>query len=394
MFFDPEFQEILNNTEYKQSKKSIFQKFIDVLSRVIFPKIKDNSILKAGIQALTDSLKEKEQKERTKLGESVEKTEEIENQAQKLINETKPKEVGKNLMDNSSISQNQQYYEGDITPEPNTIFVFGSNPEGRHGAGAAKIAKDKFGAVYGQGEGLQGNAYALPTKDLRVKENKGFKSISPEQITENIKKLYEVARQNPNKQFKIAYRNTDKTSLNGYTGYEMIEMFNNAGEIPSNIIFSKEWFDTDRLNLNNQKEKPLFSPNKNQNTMSNIKIKNQQFTETIFDILRDMRLGQRYTDGNWSYQKFKINNGNKFGEFGKGAETVRNQKKIEAVLELLGVGEAAIFKEHSNYIELSFRPYTNDKFKDSVFRKDNRDKNVLYHFSNFFQLKQVLSLKK
>jgi hypothetical protein len=47
MFFDPEFQEILNNTEYKQSKKSIFQKFIDVLSRVIFPKIKDNSILKA-----------------------------------------------------------------------------------------------------------------------------------------------------------------------------------------------------------------------------------------------------------------------------------------------------------------------------------------------------------
>ncbi len=102
MFFDPEFQEILNNTEYKQSKKSIFQKFIDVLSRVIFPKIKDNSVLKAGIQALTDSLKEKEQKERTKLEESVEKTEEIESQAQKLINETKPKEEKVvNLMGNN-----------------------------------------------------------------------------------------------------------------------------------------------------------------------------------------------------------------------------------------------------------------------------------------------------
>lgn len=37
MFFNPEFQEILNNTEYLQSKKSIFQKFIDVLSRIIFP---------------------------------------------------------------------------------------------------------------------------------------------------------------------------------------------------------------------------------------------------------------------------------------------------------------------------------------------------------------------
>ena len=58
-------------------------------------------------------------------------------------------------------------YSGDITPDANTIFVFGSNPEGRHGAGAAKIAREKFGAIYGQGEGLQGNAYALPTKRIK-----------------------------------------------------------------------------------------------------------------------------------------------------------------------------------------------------------------------------------
>ncbi|HPF82927.1 MAG TPA: hypothetical protein PLV83_02005 [Bacilli bacterium] len=145
---------------------------------------------------------------------------------------------------------NKQYYEGNIKPEPNTIFVFGSNPEGRHGAGAAKIAKDKFGAIYGQGEGLQGNAYALPTKDLRVKENNSFKSIPSNQIIESIKKLYEVARQNPIKQFKVAYRNTVEKSLNGYTGLEMIEMFNNAGIIPSNIVFSKEWIDTNRLSIN------------------------------------------------------------------------------------------------------------------------------------------------
>jgi hypothetical protein len=62
--------------------------------------------------------------------------------------------------------------------------------------------------------------------------------------------LYKVAEQSPNKQFKIAYRNTDKVSLNGYTGFEMIEMFNTAGAIPSNIVFSKEWFDTNRLNKN------------------------------------------------------------------------------------------------------------------------------------------------
>ncbi len=140
-------------------------------------------------------------------------------------------------------------YTGDITPDANTIFVFGSNPEGRHGAGAAKIAREQFGAIYGQGEGLQGSAYALPTKDLRVTENRGLRSISESQIIENIKKLYETARQNPDKQFKVAYRNTDRASLNGYTGLEMIDMFLKAGSIPTNIVFSKEWVDTGKFNL-------------------------------------------------------------------------------------------------------------------------------------------------
>ena len=149
-------------------------------------------------------------------------------------------------------------YSGDITPDANTIFVFGSNPEGRHGAGAAKVAREKFGAIYGQGEGLQGNAYALPTKDLRVTENRGLRSISESQIIENIKKLYETARQNPDKQFKVAYRNTDRASLNGYTGLEMIDMFLKAGSIPTNIVFSKEWVDTGRFNLS-RKEKEDFS---------------------------------------------------------------------------------------------------------------------------------------
>lgn len=143
-------------------------------------------------------------------------------------------------------------YTGDITPDANTIFVFGSNPEGRHGAGAAKVAREQFGAIYGQGEGLQGNAYALPTKDLRVTENRGLRSISESQIIENIKKLYETARQNPDKQFKVAYRNTDRASLNGYTGLEMIDMFLKAGSIPTNIVFSKEWVDTGRFNLSRE----------------------------------------------------------------------------------------------------------------------------------------------
>ena len=147
----------------------------------------------------------------------------------------------KSATDNHNIPN---HYTGMITLSTNTIFVFGSNPEGRHGAGAAKIAVDKFGAKYGQGEGLQGNAYALPTKDLRVTENNGRRSIKPEQITESIKKMYEVAKQHPNKQFKVAYTNgLDQATLNGYTGREMIKMFKDAGPIPSNVVFSKVWTD-------------------------------------------------------------------------------------------------------------------------------------------------------
>ena len=134
------------------------------------------------------------------------------------------------------------YYSGNIVPEENTIFVFGSNPEGRHGAGSAKVARKQFGAKYGVGEGLTGSAYALPTKDLRVTANKGLRSISREQIIENIKKLYNVARSMPEKTFKIAYTNgATEFTLNGYNGQEMVEMFLSAGEIPSNIQFSENW---------------------------------------------------------------------------------------------------------------------------------------------------------
>ena len=47
--------------------------------------------------------------------------------------------------------------------EKNEIFVFGSNLQGMHGGGAARVAHEKFGAVWGEGIGLQGQSYAIPT---------------------------------------------------------------------------------------------------------------------------------------------------------------------------------------------------------------------------------------
>ena len=65
----------------------------------------------------------------------------------------------------------KEYYSPRVTPpvvrhlEENEIFVFGSNANGYHGGGAAAVAMHNFSAVWGQGEGLQGKSYAIPTME-------------------------------------------------------------------------------------------------------------------------------------------------------------------------------------------------------------------------------------
>ena len=60
-------------------------------------------------------------------------------------------------------------YDREFTPEwidrlnEDEVFVFGSNLGGFHGGGAASVALHSFGAVWGQGVGLQGQSYAIPT---------------------------------------------------------------------------------------------------------------------------------------------------------------------------------------------------------------------------------------
>jgi len=54
------------------------------------------------------------------------------------------------------------------------IFVFGSNLAGRHGGGAARVARNHFGAIHGQGVGLQGQSYAIPTMQGGVETIKPY----------------------------------------------------------------------------------------------------------------------------------------------------------------------------------------------------------------------------
>lgn len=61
------------------------------------------------------------------------------------------------------------FYDHWVDVRDSRIFVFGSNLAGNHGKGAAETAVQQYGAIMGQGEGLQGHAYAIPTKDARLR---------------------------------------------------------------------------------------------------------------------------------------------------------------------------------------------------------------------------------
>lgn len=221
----------------------------------------------------------------------------------------------------STSTNDIKFYEGNITPDDNTIFVFGSNPTGIHGAGAAKVAREQFGAKAGVGEGLTGNSYALPTKDLNkakgtrwyrpsqkeeqeVKEwykNHDYsevinhplnqeRSIAPQQIIDSIKNLYLEASQHPDKQFKISNYPLDKISLNGYLGYEMLEMFKAAGQIPSNIVFSKTWIDTGRLTKDNFINEETYTEEQETTNQEQQQIKkeNQTYMENSVSITQQI----------------------------------------------------------------------------------------------------------
>lgn len=128
-------------------------------------------------------------------------------------------------------------YKGKIKPEDG-IFVFGSNTEGRHGKGAAKVAKDSFGAKYGQNFGRQGMSFSIVTKDLTKKKHP---SISRSKIVCQIVYFYLYASQDNINKYYVAYSGLDE-NLNGYTNKEMAEMFSiNGLLIPDNIYFEENF---------------------------------------------------------------------------------------------------------------------------------------------------------
>jgi hypothetical protein len=110
------------------------------------------------------------------------------------------------------------------------IFVFGSNLAGRHGEGAAKAAVEKHGAKMGQGIGLQGNSYAIPTKDYSLR------TLDIETIRRHIKTFIEFARAHEDLDFYIT---AVGTGLARYKHKEIAPLF--LGIPPSRCSFPAEW---------------------------------------------------------------------------------------------------------------------------------------------------------
>ena len=81
----------------------------------------------------------------------------------------------------------------------NEVFVFGSNTQAKHGKGSALTALKKFGAIYGQSKGLQGQSYAIVTKELR----KDYNPVSLDEIKQDIDIFIIFAKENTNLTFYV-----------------------------------------------------------------------------------------------------------------------------------------------------------------------------------------------
>lgn len=112
------------------------------------------------------------------------------------------------------------------------IFVFGSNKAGRHGKGAAWDAAQYYGAEWGVGDGLTGDAYAIPTKDEKLR------SLSLDEIHFNISRFIGFARGHPKLRFIFT---PVGTGLAGYTVKEIMRGMN-MKTIPDNVLFTASWF--------------------------------------------------------------------------------------------------------------------------------------------------------
>jgi hypothetical protein len=123
-------------------------------------------------------------------------------------------------------------YNREFTPEQitalgeNEIFVFGSNLAGVHGGGAARAAHRYFGAVMGEGVGLQGQSYAIPTMQG------GVETIRP-----YVDEFVAFAKEHPDMRFFVTKIGC---GIAGFSEWDIAPLFADAIDV-ENILLPREF---------------------------------------------------------------------------------------------------------------------------------------------------------
>lgn len=107
--------------------------------------------------------------------------------------------------------------------QPGEVFVFGSNASGAHGGGAALLAAEHFGAVWGQAEGLQGSSYGIDTMSgLDVFEQQAHRFVA-------------FARRHPELRFLLTEVGC---GIAGYRAEQVAPFFRDA---PDNVVLPESF---------------------------------------------------------------------------------------------------------------------------------------------------------
>jgi hypothetical protein len=137
-----------------------------------------------------------------------------------------------------------KFHRDGTLPTKGEIFVFGSNLGGVHGAGAALVARQQFGAKPRVGVGPTGRAYAIPTKNETITEPLPLPVINAyvDQFLDYAQMHYDYdsamkkhdARHEPLLFFVAAIG----CGLAGYAHAQIAPMFKGA---PDNVSFPDVW---------------------------------------------------------------------------------------------------------------------------------------------------------
>ena len=136
----------------------------------------------------------------------------------------------------------REYYGPRVTPDhvnslqPNEVFVFGSNASGFHAGGAAAQAMQRFGAVWGQGEGLQGQSYAIPTME-------GLESMKAA-----VERFTQYATQHKEQRFLVTRIGC---GIAGYSALDVAPLFSGCVSL-ENVTLPADFWDVLGLKMNHQ----------------------------------------------------------------------------------------------------------------------------------------------